>query len=141
MFPGKTKVSCRDGGLPNNFVTRMKCPACRSEIDDRSYRCKECHRICSYRRLCWRYRYLLLIILAVLGFYTGKAILRRVQTADFAKLPEGALVSDSLTRAWLGLTDKDWFCEEPHYKGTLLHLRHKVFQAKDVIVFVHGFIG
>jgi hypothetical protein len=32
-------------------------------------------------------------------------------------------------------------CEEPHYKGSLLHLRHKVFQAKDVIVFVHGFIG
>jgi pimeloyl-ACP methyl ester carboxylesterase len=42
---------------------------------------------------------------------------------------------------WLGLTDKGWFCEEPHYKGRLLHLRHKVFQAKDVIVFVHGFIG
>jgi len=64
-----------------------------------------------------------------------------VVTADFTKLPEGALVSDSVTRAWLGLTDKDWFCEEPHYKGRLLHLRHKIFQAKDVIVFVHGFIG
>jgi len=32
-------------------------------------------------------------------------------------------------------------CEEPHYKGSLLHLRNKFFQAKDVIVFVHGFTG
>ncbi|MFL6528958.1 MAG: alpha/beta fold hydrolase [Chthoniobacterales bacterium] len=46
-----------------------------------------------------------------------------------------------MTLGWLGLTDKGWFCEEPHYKGTLLHLRHNVFQAKDVIVFVHGFTG
>ena len=119
----------------------MKCPACCSEIDDRSYRCKECRRICSYRRLCWRYRYLVFVLLALVLFWTGKTILRRVQSADFAKLPEGALVSDSITRAWLGLTDKDWFCVEPHYKGNLLHLRHKVFQPKDVIVFVHGFIG
>ena len=59
----------------------------------------------------------------------------------YDKLPDGALVSDAMTREWLGLTDKDWFCEEPHYKGSVLHLRHKVFQAKDVIVFVHGFIG
>jgi len=42
---------------------------------------------------------------------------------------------------WLGLKDKGWFCEEPHYKGSILHLRHHVFQAKDAIVFVHGFIG
>src|SRR6267143_2019651 len=60
---------------------------------------------------------------------------------DDDELPEGALVSDATTLSWLGLTDKGWFCEEPHYKGRLLHLRHKVFQAKDVIVFVHGFIG
>ena len=119
----------------------MNCPACRSEIDDRSYRCKECRRICSYRRLCYRYRYVLLVVLALVAFWIGKAVTRRVLTSDFAKLPEGALVSDSVTRAWLGLTDKDWFCEEPHYKGSLLHLRHRVFQAKDVIVFVHGFIG
>jgi hypothetical protein len=119
----------------------MKCPACRSEIDDRSYRCRHCRRICSYRRLCHRYRYLVFLILALLAFLMGKAVTRRVLTADFNKLPEGALVNDSITRAWLGLTDKDWFCEEPHYKGRLLHLRHKVFQAKDVIVFVHGFIG
>src|SRR5258707_13016801 len=46
-----------------------------------------------------------------------------------------------MTLGWLGLTDKGWFCEEPHYKGSLLHLRHNVFQAKDVIVFVHGFTG
>ena len=119
----------------------MKCPACCSEIDDRSYRCKECRRICSYRRLCYRYRYVLLVALALVAFWIGRAVTRQVVTADFTKLPEGALVSDSVTRAWLGLTDKDWFCEEPHYKGRLLHLRHKVFQAKDVIVFVHGFIG
>ena len=50
-------------------------------------------------------------------------------------------MSDATTRQWLGLQDSGWFCEEPHHKGTLLHLRHKVFQAKDVIVFVHGFTG
>src|SRR5256885_4200704 len=55
--------------------------------------------------------------------------------------PEGALVSDTTTLSWLGLRDTGWYCEEPHYKGRLLHLRHKVFQAKDVIIFVHGFIG
>jgi len=60
---------------------------------------------------------------------------------DFAKLPEGALVSDETTRQWLGLNDRRWFCVEPHYKGNLLHLRHQVFQPKDVIIFVHGFIG
>jgi len=119
----------------------MKCPACYSEIDDRSYRCKECHRICSYKRLCWRYRYILFIFLALIAFSVGKMAVRRVLTADYARLPEGALVSDSVTRAWLGLTDNGWFCEEPHYKGSLLHLRHKVFQAKDVIVFIHGFVG
>src|SRR5678809_731898 len=32
-------------------------------------------------------------------------------------------------------------CIRDSYKGSLLHLRHKVFQPKDVIVFVHGFIG
>src|SRR5262249_54583915 len=119
----------------------MKCPACRSEIDDRSYRCKECHRICSYKRLCWRYRYILFIFLALIAFWVGKIAFRQVLTADYAKLPEGATVSDSVTRAWLGLKDNGWFCEEPHHKGELLHLRHKVFQAKDVIVFIHGFIG
>jgi hypothetical protein len=62
-------------------------------------------------------------------------------TPDYARLPEGALVSDATTRRWLGLTDRGWFCEEPHHKGELLHLRHRVFQAKDVIVFIHGFIG
>ena len=119
----------------------MKCPACCSEIDDRSYRCTECHRICSYKRLCWRYRYLLFIILALIAFWVGRSAVRRVLTADYDRLPEGALVSDSITRAWLGLTDKGWFCEEPHHKGELLHLRHRVFQPKDVIVFIHGFIG
>jgi hypothetical protein len=62
-------------------------------------------------------------------------------TPDYAKVPQGALVSDAATRRWLGLSDDGWFCEEPHHKGELLHLRHKVFQAKDVIVFIHGFIG
>jgi pimeloyl-ACP methyl ester carboxylesterase len=119
----------------------MKCPACRSEIDDRSYRCKECQRICSYKRLCWRYRYLLFIFLAFIAFWVGRSAFQQASTADYAKLPEGAVVSDSVTRAWLGLKDKGWFCEEPHNKGSLLHLRHKVFQAKDVIVFIHGFIG
>jgi pimeloyl-ACP methyl ester carboxylesterase len=119
----------------------MKCPACYSEIDDRSYRCNKCHRICSYRRLCWRYRYVLFIIFAWGAFWAGRVVVRRVLTADYGRLPEGALVSDSVTRAWLGLTDKGWFCEEPHHKGELLHLRHKVFQPKDVIIFIHGFIG
>jgi pimeloyl-ACP methyl ester carboxylesterase len=59
----------------------------------------------------------------------------------YSNLPEGALVSDATTMRWLGLKDREWFCEEPHYKGSMLHLRHRVFQAKDVIVFVHGFIG
>ena len=60
---------------------------------------------------------------------------------DYNKLPLGALVSDQMTLGWLGLKDKGWFCEEPHYKGRLLHLRHNIFQAKDVIVFVRGFTG
>jgi pimeloyl-ACP methyl ester carboxylesterase len=119
----------------------MKCPACCAEIDDRSYRCRECHGICSYRRLCWRYRYIVFVIVALIGFWTIKGYVRRWYANDYDKLPEGALVSDATTLSWLGLRDKGWFCEEPHYKGRLLHLRHMVFQPKDVIVFVHGFIG
>ncbi|HMF46627.1 MAG TPA: alpha/beta hydrolase [Candidatus Udaeobacter sp.] len=119
----------------------MNCPACRSEIHDHSYRCKECHRICSYKRLCWRYRYVLLIIVALVSLWTIKIYTRRLSTPDYAKVPPGALVSDATTRRWLGLSDDGWFCEEPHRKGELLHLRHRVFQAKDVIVFIHGFIG
>src|SRR3954468_10504127 len=119
----------------------MQCPACFSEIDDRSYRCKNCRRICSYRRLGWRYRYVVLIIVLVFGFWTLPGLIAGWFTRGYDKLPPGALVSDTITLNWLGLTDKGWFCVEPHYKGNLLHLRHKVFQAKDVIVFVHGFIG
>jgi len=119
----------------------MKCPACFSEIDDRSYRCRECRRVCSYRRLGWRYRYFLLVIVALIGFWTIPGFVSRWFTRDYDKLPPGALVSDATTLSWLGLKDKGWFSAEPHYKGSLLHLRHKVFQAKDVIVFVHGFIG
>src|SRR2546423_9798373 len=59
----------------------------------------------------------------------------------YARLEDGALVGDLPTRQWLGLPDGDWFCEAPHHKGDLLHLRHKVFQTKDVIVFIHGFVG
>src|SRR3954453_19951660 len=108
----------------------MKCPACCSEIDDRSYRCKQCRRICSYRRLCWRYRYFVLMILALVGYWAGSMLFRGGFSAGYDRLPEGAVVSDSMTRAWLGLKDADWFCEEPHRKGQLLHLRHRVFQAK-----------
>jgi len=119
----------------------MNCPACYSEIDDRSYRCKECHRIASYRRFCWRYRYFVLVLVALIGYWTIPGLVRRWFALDYNKLPHGALVSDQMTLGWLGLADKGWFCEEPHYKGSLLHLRHNVFQAKDVIVFVRGFTG
>src|SRR6267378_2095132 len=119
----------------------MNCPACYSEIDDRSYRCRECHHICSYKRLCWRYRYFVLVIVGLIGYWTIPALVRGWFARDYNKLPLGALVSDQMTLGWLGLTDKGWFCEEPHYKGSLLHLRHNVFQAKDAIVFVHGFTG
>jgi pimeloyl-ACP methyl ester carboxylesterase len=119
----------------------MKCPACFSEIDDRSYRCKVCHRICSYRRLGWRYRYILLVLGALMGFWMLRGHVGRWFTTDYDKLPEGALVSNATTLSWLALTDEGWFNEEPHYKGRLLHLRHNIFQAKDVIVFLHGFIG
>src|SRR6516164_6857178 len=90
---------------------------------------------------CWRYRYIVLVMVALIGFWTIPRLVGRWFTRGYDKLPTGALVSDATTLSWLGLTDKGWFCEEPHYKGRLLHLRHKVFQAKDVIVFVHGFIG
>jgi len=119
----------------------MKCPACFSEIDDRSYRCKGCRRVSSYRRLFWRYRYVGLVVGVLIGLWTISGLVTQRFTREYDKLPPGALVSDATTMGWLGLTDKEWFCEEPHYKGSLLHLRHKVFQAKDVIVFVHGFIG
>ncbi len=119
----------------------MKCPACYSEIDDRSYRCKACHRVTSYPKLCWRYRYFVLVFLALIGYWTIPGLVRKGFARDYNKLPPGALVSDQMTLGWLGLTDKGWFCEEPHYKGRLLHLRHNVFQAKDVIVFVPGLTG
>src|SRR6476469_6131113 len=119
----------------------MKCPACCSEIDDHAYRCKVCRRICSYRRLLWRYRYIFLVIVALIGIWEIPGLVRQWSSKGYESLPEGALVSDTITLDWLGLTDKGWFCVEPHYKGNLLHLRHKVFQARDVIVFVHGFIG
>src|SRR5262245_14401926 len=119
----------------------MNCPACYSEIDDRSYRCKECHRIASYRRFRWRYRYFVLVIIALIGYLALPCLVRRWFAMDYNKLSLGGRVSDQMTLGWLGLTDKGWFCQEPHYKGSMLHLRHNVFQAKDVIVFVRGFTG
>src|SRR5437773_3036761 len=80
-------------------------------------------------------------MVALIGLWKIKGYVRQRCANDYDKLPEGALVSDATTLSWLGLRDKVWFCEEPHYKGRLLHLRHKVFQPKDVIIFVHGFIG
>jgi len=119
----------------------MKCPACYSEIDDRSYRCKACRRIVSYWRLCWRYRYVALIAGVLIAIWTISGLVSERFTREYDKLAPGAFVSDATTMGWLGLTDKAWFCVEPHYKGNLLHLRHSLFQPKDVIVFVHGFIG
>src|SRR5256885_1417439 len=119
----------------------MNCPACYSDIHDLSYRCPECHRVSSYRRLAWRYRYFVFVLVALIGYWTVPGLIGQWLTRDYNKLPMGALVSDQITRGWLGLTDNGWFCEEPHYKGRLLHLRHNVFQAKDVILFVHGFTG
>ena len=74
--------------------------------------------------------YIVFGIVALIGFWTIKGYVRRLYANDYDKLPEGALVSDATTLSWLGLRDKGWFCEEPHYKGRLLHLRHKVFQAR-----------
>src|SRR6184192_4078238 len=91
----------RDNPLRIKRGSAMKCPACCSEIDDRSYRCKECHRICSYRRLCWRYRYVLFVIAALIGLWAIKIYGLRLLTPDFTKLPDGALVSDATTRQWL----------------------------------------
>jgi len=82
-----------------------------------------------------------LIAGVLIAIWTIRGLVTQRFTRGYDKLPPGALVSDEMTMGWLGLTDKGWFCEEPHYKGTLLQLRHTVFQAKDVIVFVHGFIG
>src|SRR5947199_5455368 len=110
----------------------MDCPACYSQIDDRSYRCHECHRVASYRRLCWRYRYLMLVFVGVIAYWTVPGLVREWFARDYNKLPLGALVSDQMTRGWLGLTDNGWFCEEPHYKCSLLHLRHTVDSANDV---------
>ena len=81
------------------------------------------------------------MLVALIGYWTIPGLVRRWFALDYNKLPHGALVSDQMTLGWLGLADKGWFCEEPHYKGSLLHLRHNVFQAKDVIVFVRGFTG
>jgi pimeloyl-ACP methyl ester carboxylesterase len=83
----------------------------------------------------------MLVFVGVIAYWTVPGLVRQWFARDYNKLPLGALVSDQMTRGWLGLTDNGWFCEEPHYKGSLLHLRHNVFQAKDVIVFVHGFTG
>src|SRR3954470_5704558 len=127
-----TKVQCNGpGAAMSMFSTEngdletarrlpaMNCPACGSEIDDRSYRCKVCRQVSSYRRLGWRYRYLLLLLLAFIGYWTLPGLVRRWFARDYDKLPVGALVSDQITLSRLGLTDKGWFCEEPHYKGNL----------------------
>src|SRR3954463_15923681 len=104
----------------------MNCPICFSENDERAYRCRACLQICSYRRLARRYRYVLLALVALIGWGGIPRIFAQWSTRKYEDLPAGALVPDAVTLSWLGLTDKGWFCEEPHYKGRLLHLRHNV---------------
>src|SRR3954447_5660875 len=84
----------------------MKCPACFTEIDDRSYRCKSCRRVTSYRRLYWRYRFLLWLLVALIGFWTIPGLARRWFTRGYDNLADGALVSDEATLSWLGLKDR-----------------------------------
>src|SRR5207253_7624049 len=76
----------------DSLTKAMNCPACYSEIHDRSYRCKECHRISSYRRFCWRYRYFVFLLVALIGYWTIPGLIRQWFARDYDKLPFGALV-------------------------------------------------
>jgi len=95
----------------------MKCPACYSEIDDRSYRCTACRR---------SLRIGALLAISLHRFAVGRAdrilddprVGQPVVHPGYDKLPPGALVSDATTMGWLGLTDKGWFARSRITRAT-----------------------
>src|SRR5258705_72485 len=94
----------------------MKCPACCSEIDDRSYRATECHRICSYKRLLCGYRYI---------FYGFK-------TTFYRDLPAFEAEAAKLDRILTHL-DEDYksITIVTHSNGGLVAMRTLLNRAKD----------
>src|SRR5205823_13276254 len=104
----------------------MNCPACYSEIDDRSYRCKECHRITSYRRFCWRYRYLVVVLLGLIAYWTVPGGVRRWLVRDYNKPPLRPLAAHQMTMGCPSSSDKGRVFQAAHYKSHLVQLRDNV---------------
>src|SRR5437870_3434907 len=94
----------------------MNCPACYSEIDDRSYRCKECHRITSYRRFNRNYDFV----------FSG---FEEALHGDVPAFDEGAAKLDAL----LGHLEDNYktITIVAHGKGALLAMRTLLNRAKD----------